>query len=485
MSNVATDEVIWTGLGLVSPLNARVSGSLPRGGATGISIDTRTLKSGELFFAIQGGNSDGHDYVEAAFAKGAFAAVVDEAHAGALSSLGPLYVVHDILPALERLGLAARDRSSARIVAVTGSVGKTSTKEALRLVLAQSGPTHASVASYNNHWGVPLTLARMPKHARFGVYEIGMNHAGEIMPLVAMVRPHVAIITTVAAVHLEHFESLDDIADAKAEIFSGLEPGGVAILHRDIPEYERLLAHAKASSAGYVASFGEHAGADAKLVSVKLAADHSIVKAEVCGSLLTYRIGAPGRHLAMNSLAVLLAAKALGVDLEAAAGALALFSAQPGRGERLRLSSENGPYTLIDESYNANPASMRAAVALVGALPVPKKGRRIAVFGDMLELGQNGGTMHAELASEVAANHIDLVFAAGPLMKHLYDALPSKLQGAWRDQARDLVPIVGAAVQRGDMVIVKGSNGSRMRAIVDALKNRAGAGSPAQTSQEG
>lgn len=485
MSEVATDETIWTSLGLVSPLDARVSGTLPRGGATGISIDTRTLKKGDLFFAINGIGSDGHDYVEAAFAKGALAAVVDEAHSGALSSLGPLYVVHEVLPALERLGLAARDRSSARIVAVTGSVGKTSTKEALRLVLGQAGPTHASVASYNNHWGVPLTLARMPKSTRFGVFEIGMNHKGEILPLVGMVRPHIAIITTVAPVHLEYFENVDDIADAKAEIFSGLEPGGVAILHRDIPQYERLLAHAKASSAGYVASFGEYSGADAKLVSVKLAADHSIVKAEVCGRLLTYRIGAAGRHLAVNSLAVLLAAKALGVDLEAAAAALASFSAQPGRGERLQLSTEEGPYTLIDESYNANPASMRAAVALVGALPLPGKGRRIAILGDMLELGDNGGTMHAELADELAAHHIDLVFAAGPLMKHLYDALPQKLKGAWRDHASDLVPIVGAAVQSGDMVIVKGSNGIRMRAIVDALKQNAGTGHPAQTGQEG
>ncbi len=221
------------------------------------------------------------------------------------------------------------------------------------------------------------------------------------------------------------------------------------------------------------------------MVSVKLAADHSVVEAEVCGRLLTYRLGMPGRHFAMNSLAVLLAAKAFGVDLEAAAAALASFSAQPGRGERLLLPTEDGPYTLIDESYNANPASMRAAVALVGALPLPGKGRRIAILGDMLELGDNGGAMHAELADELAANHIDLVFAAGPLTKHLFEALPQKLQGAWRDQASDLVPIVGAAVQSGDMVIVKGSNGIRMSAIVDALKQNAGTGHPAQTGQEG
>ncbi|MGH6823381.1 MAG: UDP-N-acetylmuramoylalanyl-D-glutamyl-2,6-diaminopimelate--D-alanyl-D-alanine ligase [Methylocella sp.] len=473
MSNGTANGFLWTSLGLVGPLAARVSGSVPRGGASGISIDTRTLQKGDLFFAIKGPSSDGHDYASAAFANGAAAAVVDEAHAEALKPLGPLYVVADVLPALERLGAAARARSMARIVAVTGSAGKTSTKEALRLVLAKAGASHAPVASYNNHWGVPLTLARMPKQTSFGIYEIGMNHQGEITPLSAMVRPHVAIITTIAPVHLEYFKSLDDVADAKAEIFSGLVQGGVAILNRDIAQYERLLAHAKASPAGHAASFGEHPKADAKLASVTVGADHSIVQAEVCGHRLTYRLGAPGRHLAMNSLAVLLAAKAFGVDLELAAGALAHFSAQPGRGERLRLAAKNGAFTLIDESYNANPASMRAALALAGALPVPGKGRRIAVLGDMLELGDKGAAMHAELAGDAVANHIDLVFAAGPLMKQLFKALPRHLQGAWRDRASGLAALVVAAVQGGDLVLIKGSNASRMSAIVDALKKNA------------
>ena len=473
MSIGAESDFLWTSLGLIDPLAARVCGRLPRGGVTGISIDTRTLREGELFFAIKGSNSDGHDYVGAAFEKGAIAAVVDEAHADALRSLGPLYVVTDVLAALERLGTAARARSGARIAAVTGSVGKTSTKEALRLVLTQAGTSHASAASYNNHWGVPLSLARMPKHTRFGIFEIGMNHKGEITPLAAMVRPHVAIITTIAPVHLEFFENIDEIADAKAEIFSGLMPGGVAILNRDLPQYERLMAHAKLSPAGHVASFGEHEKADARLISVKVGTDHSVVEAEICGQPLSYRLGVPGRHFAMNALAVLLAATAFGVDLEVAAGTLAFSSPQPGRGERLLLPAEGGPYTLIDESYNANPASMRAALALVGALPLRDKGRRIAILGDMLELGRDGAAMHAELARDVAANHIDLVFAAGPLTKHLFEALPGQLQGAWRDRASDLVPIVGAVVQSGDMVIVKGSNASRMSAIVDALKQRA------------
>jgi len=475
MSEGTASDVLWTSLGLVGSLSARVSGSIPRGGVTGISIDTRSLQEGELFFAIKGPNSDGHDYVSAAFDKGAVAAVVDEPHAGALRQFGPLYVVNDVLPSLERLGIAARDRSAARIVAVTGSVGKTSTKEALRLALADAGAVHASVASYNNHWGVPLTLARMPKDTAFGIFEIGMNHKGEITPLVAMVRPHIAIITTVAPVHIEYFASVDEIADAKAEIFSGLIPGGVAIVNRDIAQYERLLAHAKDSPAGYVASFGEHEEADARLLGVALGSDHSTVTADICGEGLTYRLGAPGRHLAMNSLAVLLAAKAFGVDVKMAAAALSSLVSQPGRGERLRLYAKNGPYTLIDESYNANPVSMAAAISLAGALPLEGKGRRIAVLGDMLELGQNAARLHKEVAADLVANNIDLVFAAGPLSKHLYNALPRHMQGGSRERSSELAPSVVAAVRGGDIVLVKGSNAIKMNAIVDALRKHAAA----------
>jgi UDP-N-acetylmuramoyl-tripeptide--D-alanyl-D-alanine ligase len=466
-------SALWTGLGLVSPLTAHVTGAVPRTGVTGISIDTRTLCPGELFFAIKGPKLDGHDFVGAAFAKGAAAAVVDEQHARALQNLGPLYVVNEVLPSLERLGSAARERTTARIAAVTGSVGKTSTKEALRLALQHMGPVHASAASYNNHWGVPLTLARMPKNAAFGIYEIGMNHKGEITPLAAMVRPHIAIITAVAPVHLEYFESVDEIADAKAEIFSGLLPGGVAILNRDNAQYDRLLSHAKDSPAGYVASFGEHEKADARLLSATLEADHSMVAADICGETASYRLGAPGRHLALNSLAVLVAAKAFGGDIKLAAEALASFTAQPGRGERLRLNTNNGPYILIDESYNANPASMRAAIALAGALPLPGKGRRIAVLGDMLELGMRGAALHEELAADLVANNIDLVFTAGSLSRHLYNAMPRHMQGAAREKPSELAPAVVATVRAGDILLVKGSNAIKMNVIVEALKNYA------------
>jgi UDP-N-acetylmuramoyl-tripeptide--D-alanyl-D-alanine ligase len=457
---ISTPEPLWTGLGLVAPLQARVSGYAPSA-VYGISIDTRTLVQGDLFFAIKG-DSDGHDYVVSALDKGAAAAVVDEAHATALAGHGPLYIVHDVLEALQRLGLAARTRSSARIIAVTGSVGKTSTKEALRLVFSQGGPTHASVASYNNHWGVPLTLARMPKSAYYGIFEIGMNHAGEITPLVGMVQPHVAI------------------ADAKAEIFSGLMRGGAAIINRDGAQFERLLEHAKASPAGHIVSFGEHEMADARLVGVELAADHSIVHARIFGRDITYRLGAPGKHLAINSLAVLLTARATGLPLETAVESLAFFEAQAGRGQRLILETEQGPFTVIDESYNANPTSMRAALALAGALPVEAGGKRIAVLGDMLELGPDEATWHAGLAKDVNLNHIDLVFAAGPRMKSLFNALSIERRGAWCETAAELEPKVLAAIHQGDVIVIKGSNGSRMTKIVAALKQSFASPDPAQ-----
>ncbi len=477
MTTPASHGPLWTGLGLVAPLRARVMGAVPPD-VSGVSIDSRSLQSGDLYCAITGENSNGHAYVAAAFAAGAAAALVDEAHADACRGLGPLYVVHDVLDSLVALGCAARARTEARVIAVTGSVGKTSTKEALRLALTPSGTVHASVASYNNHWGVPLTLARMARATRFAVSEIGMNHAGEILPLTAMVRPHVAVVTSVAPVHLEHFASVEAIADAKAEIFSGLEPGGTAIVPRDNPHYERLAAAARHSPAGTILSFGAHAEADARLVAFEPAATHSMVSAEVAGRPITFRLGAPGRHLAENALAVLLAAHAVGADLAAAATALAFFQAPEGRGARATVALAGGSFTLVDESYNANPASMRAALALGGAIEPAGAGRRIAVLGDMLELGPSAAALHAELASDVAAAGFARVFAAGPMMRALVDALPADVEGVWRDSAADLTPLVLDDVRPGDVVLVKGSNGSRTGSIVGALKERAAAPAP-------
>ena len=471
-------DFLWSGLGLVAPLNARVSGDAPEG-VTGISIDTRTLRPGELYFAIKGDNSDGHDYVAAAFKNGAAAAVVDEAHVEALRGLGALYVVHDVLKSLGGLAVAARKRSRARIVAVTGSVGKTSTKEALRKVLSAAGPTHASDKSYNNHWGVPLMLARLPESARYAVFEIGMNHAGEITPLVAMVRPHVAVVTHVAPVHLEHFAGVEDIARAKAEIFSGLVKGGVAILNRDNETFGLLEAAAQQSPAGHVLSFGADEGADARLLRFEGQDNFSRISARILGEELQFTLGAPGRHLAINALAVLLAARSVGLDLASASASLALFAAPQGRGsrERLRLDRQtpDSEFLLIDESYNANPASMEAAIDVLGAAQVSGAGRRIAALGDMLELGPAAAELHVALGEALSRNGVDLVFAAGPLTRHLFDSLPEHKRGGWASDAARLEPQVVEALASGDVVMVKGSNGSRMHALVAGLKARFGA----------
>ncbi|MFO1116301.1 MAG: UDP-N-acetylmuramoylalanyl-D-glutamyl-2,6-diaminopimelate--D-alanyl-D-alanine ligase [Beijerinckiaceae bacterium] len=460
-------EALWSGLGLVAPLGARVSGAVPAQGVGGISIDTRTLAQDDLFVAIKGDNSDGHDHVRSAFEKGAAAAVIDEGHARALAGTGPLYVVKDTLKALESLGRASRKRSKARIVAVTGSVGKTTTKEMLRVALGAAGETHASVASYNNHWGVPLTLARMPRSTKYGVFEIGMNHAGEITPLVGMVRPHVSIITRIAAVHLEHFDSIDGIADAKAEIFTGLMKGGVAILNRDDAQFARLETSARASKAGFVLTFGEDGQADATLTSCNVFGDTTRVQATVLGRKVSYTIGAPGKHVALNSLAVLLAAQAVGVNVDAAAAALEAFSSPDGRGRRERVAVAGGDIRLIDESYNANPASMRAALDLLGAA---EGKRKVAILGDMLELGGQARALHAAVASDIERNEIDTVYAAGPLMQALYEAIPAARRGAHAPDAATLQPIVLEALRPGDVVMIKGSNGSRMGPLVAAIR---------------
>ena len=437
----------------------------------GVSIDTRTLASGDLFFALKGDASDGHEFVARAFEAGAAAAVIAGQRSAGLAAHEPTFAVDDTLRAMDRLAVAARARAKARVVAVTGSVGKTSAKEMLRVALGRFGPTHASAASYNNHWGVPLTLSRLPAGAAFAAIEIGMNHAGEITPLVAMARPHVALVTTIAPVHIEHLGSLEGIANAKAEIFSGLEPGGVAVLNRDAPQFERLAAAAR-TRAVRIAACGTDAACDARLIEASAVDGGSRVRARILGRELEFTLGAPGRHMAENALGVLLACDALGVDVALAAAALAGFAPQQGRGARLTLTSASGPFTVIDESYNANPASMRAALALLGAVELASAGRRIAVIGDMLELGRDGATMHAALAAELARNHVDLLFGAGPLTRALYDAAPAPMRAAWAERSSDIIPRLADALRGGDVVMVKGSNGSRMGSVVAALRER-------------
>ena len=459
---------LWSQTELIAALGVAPSAAL-RAPVNGVSIDTRTLQPGDLFFAIKGESSDGHDYVERAFAAGAAACVVAAQRRSALADLGPLFAVDDPLRAMERLGVAARARSRARIVAVTGSVGKTSAKEMLRLMLSKTGATHASVASYNNHWGVPLTLARMPADAAFAVFEIGMNHSGEIAPLAAMVRPHVALITTIAPVHIEHLGSLEAIAEAKAEILSGLEPKGVAVLNRDAPHYDLLEARARAFGAKVI-SFGADEEAHAKLLRCDGLDGGARVRACIGVGELSFALGAPGVHMAHNALGALLAAKALGADLLVSAAALAEFAPPKGRGERFTLETPSGPIVLIDESYNANPASMRAALALLGAAEPGKGGRRIAALGDMLELGAHGHSMHAELVEALKSARVDRLFCAGPLVRALFDAAPAHVRAAWAPDAAALEPDLTEALRGGDVVMIKGSNGSRMGPLAASLR---------------
>lgn len=435
--------------------------------ARGVSIDSRSIAFGELFVAIQGVSMDGHAFAGAALRKGAAAALVsrvtDDFPPGS-----SLVVVEDTQTALERLGIAARQRMGGRVIAVTGSVGKTGTKEMLAHVLSQQGITHASTGSFNNLWGVPLSLARMAPDCRFGVFEIGMNHAGEITPLTRMVRPHIAIITTVEPVHLEFFPSVEAIADAKSEIFLGLEPGGVAIVYRDNPHFARMAEAAHKVGARLV-GFGEHAEADVRLKSVSLHATCSCVAADVHGVPVTYKIGLPGRHLVMNSLAVLAAAEAARADIARICLAFADLKAPKGRGLRHRLAVRGGECDLIDDSYNASPVSIRAALDTLGRTKPADKGRRIAVFSDMRELGAAAEDLHRGLAPDVEKAGVDILFSAGPLMKHLHDSVPEKIRGAHAADTEQLWPMVRDALRPGDVVLVKGSLGSKASLVVERL----------------
>jgi UDP-N-acetylmuramoyl-tripeptide--D-alanyl-D-alanine ligase len=359
------------------------------------------------------------------------------------------------------------------VVAVTGSVGKTSTKEMLALAFAAQGDTHASIASYNNHWGVPLSLARMPRSACYGVFEVGMNHPFEILPLSALIRPHIAVITAIEPVHLAQFRMMAGIADAKGEVFSGIEPGGVALIPGDGPYADRLALHAAAGQAGRLLRFGARPGNDVRLLDARLLPDCTIVSAEVLGTEVAFRINAPGRHHAMNALAVLGAVRAAGQDLALAALSLARFSLVTGRGSRFELRlGEQDSFTLIDESYNANPSSMRAAVAVLGGQPRGARGRRIAVLADMLELGLEGPAMHQALAEVLEQHTIDQVFATGALMRHLWQALPVDLRGAFAASVDALIPLLIARIGPGDAVMVKGSNSTGIRRVVEALRHR-------------
>ncbi len=445
----------------------QATGGQPRGvwSATGISIDTRTIAKGDLFIALQG-NNDGHQFVNKAYAAGAAAALMSGVPQDVAAGM-PMLLVSDTQKALEDLGRAARARTQARIIGVTGSAGKTTTKEMLRLMLARFGEVSASSASYNNHWGVPLSLARMPRETHFGVFEIGMNHAGEIRALVAQAKPHVAIVTTVAAAHLEYFGTLEAIADAKAEIFEGLTPEGTAIIPADNPQAARLEAHARAAGVKNILRFGTKPGSDAVLLDAVSEGGRQIVRARVGVEDLRFAIGADGIHIAGNALAALLAARALDLDPAQAAQGLENFTALGGRGARFTSPDH---ILIIDESYNANPASMAAALDLLGRAQLAAGGRRVAVLGDMLELGVDGPALHRELAGNLEKAKTDLVFLAGEQMKSLWADVSPAHRGAYAETSAVLAPRLMAAVKPGDVVLVKGSFGSRMATIIAALK---------------
>ncbi len=458
--------ILWQISDAISAMEAQC-GCVSEGAIRGISIDSRTVQQDDLFFAILGDQLDGHDYVENALAQGACAAVVSRPVAGVDPE--KLLRVEGTLEALNKLGIAARARSEAKVIAITGSVGKTGTKEALRLALAKSGKTHAAVASFNNHWGVPLTLARWPRESDFGIFEIGMNHANEITPLVKMVRPHIAIITNVAPVHLMNFSSVGEIAKAKAEIFDGLEPGGTAVLNRDNQYFDYLAEAAHRAGAVKIISVGEHKDAMVRLENCDLFGDKSSVLVDLMGHSITYDIGAPGKHLVFNSLSVLAAVKAAGGNVNLAAAALKRWVVPAGRGAQHCLKVGESSAVLIDETFNANPISMRAALAtLAGARP-HGNGRRIAVIGDMLELGEFSKEAHRDLLHPLLDAKVDQVFAAGAHMKALWDDIPEKLKGAYAPDAISLEKKLVAAVQSGDVVMIKGSKGSKLGPLVDAL----------------
>lgn len=463
----APSGTLWTAQEAVRATNGKSEDSWF---ATGVSIDTRTLEPGDLFIALKGDNSNGHAHVAQALAKGAAAAVVSDRIEGVDPS--KLLIVTDTFKALQDLGRASRARTGGKIIGVTGSVGKTGTKEMLGRAFSAFAQTAWSEKSYNNHWGVPLSLARMHAGSDIGIFEMGMNHANEIAPLSEQVRPDIAIITTIAPVHVGNFENgIEGIAQAKAEIFSGMNKGSIAILNKDIEQFD-LLKSAAEKQGVRVVTFGE-TEADAQLIDCLIASNGVRVKANILSEEITFILKDAGRHIAMNALAVLLAVKLLGYDINQAAQALQQIEPPSGRGKRefLDLGQADNPVTLIDESYNASPVAMQAAFKVLALIDPGRGGRRIAVLGDMLELGSDGPRLHAELALPLKAANVDLVYTCGSLMKNLHNALPNDNKKFHAESSHELGQIVPDVLVPGDVVMIKGSLGSKMNVVVEALRS--------------
>ncbi|HTR86898.1 MAG TPA: UDP-N-acetylmuramoyl-tripeptide--D-alanyl-D-alanine ligase [Reyranella sp.] len=434
--------------------------------ANGVTFDSRAVGKDDLFFAMTGETADGHAFVPDALKRGAAAAIVSRDVPGAD---GKLVKVADTLKALHDLGRAGRRRSEARIASVTGSVGKTSTKDALSIMLSAQAPTAASVASFNNHVGVPISLARLPRTARYGVFEIGMNHPGEIEPLARLVEAHVGVVTNVEPAHIGYMGSEEAIADEKACLFAGMPAGGVAVLNRDNRHYERMADHARRFGVSRIVGFGRNASAEARLLACTLQDSGSDVVALIHGRRIEYRLGAAGEHWVLNSLAALAVVEALGADLDKAAATLATVKASPGRGARRWLKFGTGTVELLDESYNANPASMRAMLAVLARTEPASGGRRLLAMGDMRELGEGADDYHAGLADWVAASGAAQVFLCGPHMQALWQRLSEAQKAAYRPDSESLAGEVASALRAGDVIAIKGSLGSKMKAVVDAV----------------
>lgn len=460
-------QALWTTAEIIAATNGLSSGEWE---ASSVSIDSRTMQVGALFVALPGTKVDGHAHVEAALTQGAAGALVSKPIAGVDASR--LVIVKDVEKALQQMGAVARNRSAAKFIGITGSVGKTGAKEMLAAALAPVGKVYATKGNLNNHLGVPINLANLPADAEYAVIEMGMNHAGEISPLSNMARPHVSLITTVDAVHIEHFPSVEAIADEKAAIFDGMKGKGVAVLNADNGQYERLKAHAQAQGMDRILSFGTGKNALCRMTQYAIDDTHSVIEATIAGTSMSYRIGTIGKHWALMSVAVLGVVDALGADIAKSAAALAQFSEPKGRGQIKKLSIKGGNLRLIDDAYNASPVSMKGAiekVAQMRAASAPHV-RTLVVLGDMLELGDQAEDLHVGLVPTLVNNQMDLVFAAGTFMEKMYQSLPEAMRGAYKPTSRELAPMVVEALRANDLVLVKGSRGSRMDVVVDAIE---------------
>lgn len=460
-------QTLWTTAEIITATGGMSSGDWS---VSSVSIDTRTMQPGALFVALPGAKVDGHEHVANALSQGAAGALVSKPIAGVDASR--LVIVKDVEKALQQLGAAGRARANAQVIGITGSVGKTGAKEMIAAALSAVGSVYATRGNLNNHLGVPLNLANLPRDTEFAVIEMGMNHAGEISPLSKMARPHVSLITTVDAVHIEFFPSVEAIADEKAAIFDGMGGKGVAVLNADNAHYERLKKHAQAQGLDRILSFGTGKNALCRMTKYAIDDTHSVIEATIAGTTLSYRIGTVGKHWALMSVAVLGVVDALKADLAKAAAVLEQFTEPKGRGQIKKLSMKGGNLRLIDDAYNASPVSVKGAIEKVAEMRAasPAPVRTVVVLGDMLELGEQAEDLHVGLVSTLVNNQMDLVFAAGTFMEKMYQALPETMRGAYKATSRELAPMVVEALRANDLVLVKGSRGSRMDVVVEAIE---------------